>query len=287
MGDVLVVTDSACDLTEELAAGNSITVVPLTIRFGDEEFVDRQDLSPEDFWRRCKGVEKLPETAAPAPGAFRTAFEAAADAGASGVLCLTISGGVSATYQSACTGAEQVRARLPIEVIDTRSLTMGQGLLAVDAAEAAREGASLEELAARVRRNMEQTRVYGVVDTLEHLQKGGRIGGAAALVGSLLSIKPVIQVKEGVVEQESRQRTRIRSLEYLAGKVKGDAPLDRLAVASGAAEDIGVLLSMLQDVEVAHPMITTDLGPVVGTHAGPGAIGVCYLMTRATVHEHQ
>lgn len=286
MGDVLVVTDSACDLTEELAVGNSITVVPLTIRFGDEEFVDRQDLSPEDFWRRCKGIEKLPETAAPAPGAFRAAFEAAAEAGASGVLCLTISGGVSATYQSALTGAEELRARLPIEVIDTRTLTMGQGLLALDAAEAARGGASLEEVAAGVRRKIDRTRVYGVVDTLEHLQKGGRIGGAAALVGSLLSIKPVVQVKDGVVEQESRQRTRIRSLEYLAGKVKADAPLERLAVASGAAEDVGVLVSMLEEVEVSHPMITTDLGPVVGTHAGPGTVGVCYV-TRPAVGEHQ
>ncbi|HEX4082200.1 MAG TPA: DegV family protein, partial [Acidimicrobiales bacterium] len=116
----------------------------------------------------------------------------------------------------------------------------------------------------------------GVVDTLDHLQRGGRIGGAAALVGSLLSIKPVIQVVDGVVEQESKQRTRSRSLDYLAGKVRADAPLDRIAVSNGAADDIDAVLSRLAGLEVAHELLVVDLGPVVGTHAGPGTIGVSY-----------
>lgn len=276
MARVKVVTDSACDLSEELTDEHNITVVPLTIRFGHEELLDRRDLTPEDFWRRCKAAEKLPETAAPAPGAFRSAFDGAVARGADGILCLTISGRLSATYQSACAAAEQIASQVPVKVVDTESVTMGQGLLALVAAQAAREGAALDELESTTRKTIQRTHVYGVVDTLDHLQKGGRIGGAAALLGSLLSIKPVIQVKEGVVEPESRQRTRTRSLEYLASKVKADAPLDRLAVASGAAEDIGVLVAMLDEVEVAHPLLTVELGPVVGTHTGPGAIGVCY-----------
>jgi len=276
MPGVQVVTDSACDLTDELAGDAGITVVPLTIRFGDEELLDRRDLSPTEFWARCKASSALPETAAPSPGAFQRAYEAAASAGATGVLCLNLSSGVSATYQSARAGAEAMGEAFPVRVVDTLSLTMGEGLMCLAAAEAAAGGAGLDDLVALVQTLIGRTHVYGVVDTLDHLQRGGRIGGARALLGSLLSIKPVVQVKDGVVEEESKQRTRTRSLEYLAAKVRGDAPLDRLAVCSGAAEDIDDFLGMLDGVETAHPMVLTELGPVVGTHSGPGTIGACY-----------
>ncbi len=276
MAGVAVVTDSAGDLTPELAERYGVVVVPLTIRFGDEEFLDRIELTPEDFWRRCKEADALPETAAPSPGAFRSAFEEVADAGADAVLCVTLSAGVSATYQSAISAAEALAPHLRVEVVDTRAMSMGEGLVATDAAEAAAAGASLDELRVRVADAIARTRLYGVVDTLEHLQRGGRIGSAQALVGSLLSIKPVIQIRDGVVTQESRQRTRSRSLEHVANKVHADAPLSRLGIANGAAADIGDLLALLDDIEVATPVITTDLGPVVGTHAGPGTIGVCY-----------
>ncbi|HEX4082036.1 MAG TPA: DegV family protein, partial [Acidimicrobiales bacterium] len=183
MPGIRVVTDSACDLTDELAAADGIVVVPLTIRFGTEELSDRRDLSPTEFWRRCQASPTLPETAAPAPGTFAAAFTDAADGGATGVLCLTISSGVSATYQSALTGAGAVAGRIPVKVVDTRSLTMGQGLMCLAAAEAAAAGASLDELVTLVDGLIGRTRILGVVDTLDHLQRGGRIGGAAALVG--------------------------------------------------------------------------------------------------------
>jgi len=279
MPGVHVVTDSACDLTDELARAAGITVVPLTIRFGDEELLDRRDLSPTEFWARCKASPTLPETAAPSPGAFQRAFEEAAAGGASGVLCLNLSSGVSATYQSARAGAEAVGGDFAIEVVDTLSLTMGQGLMCLAAAEAAGRGAGLDELVTLVEGLIGRTHVYGVVDTLDHLQRGGRIGGARALLGSLLSIKPVVQVKDGVVEEESKQRTRTRSLEYLAGKIRGDAPLERLGVVNGAAEDIDDFVALLAGVETVHPLVLTELGPVVGTHTGPGTIGACYQVT--------
>jgi DegV family protein with EDD domain len=279
MGGVRVVTDSACDLTEELATAGNITVVPLTIRFGDEHLADRTELSPAEFWRRCKEAPALPETSAPSPGAFRSAFEAAADDGADEILCLTISAGVSATYQSALAGADAMGERIPVKVVDTRFVTMGQGLLCLSAAELAETGASLDAVASRVDYLIARTRVLGVVGTLDHLQRGGRIGGAAALVGSLLSVKPVIEVKDGVVEQESRQRTRTRALDYLVTKCRADAPFERIALAGGEADDLDQVAARLSDVETRHPLLVVDLGPVVGTHAGPGTVGVAYQMT--------
>jgi len=278
MARIRVVTDSACDLSADLAAEKGVTVVPLSIRFGEEEFVDGSTLSADDFWARCAASAVLPETAAPSPGAFQLAFEAAADDGYDGVFCLNISSGVSATYQAAVTAAKSVADRIPVRVADSRSMTMGLGLMDLDVAELATAGATLDELAARVDALISRTFVFGLVDTLEHLEKGGRIGGARALLGSLLSIKPVVTLVDGVVAEESKQRTRGRSMRYLADKVRDAPPISRLAVCDGAATDIDEFLEMIEDVRTEHPLVLTDLGPVVGTHTGPGTIGVCMVL---------
>lgn len=275
MARIRIVTDSACDLSAGLAAERGVTVVPLSIRFGDEEFVDGTTLSTDDFWARCAASPMLPETSAPSPGAFQKAFEAAAHDGYDGVLCLSLSAGVSATHQAAVAAANAVGDRIPVRALDTRSMTMGLGLMALDVAELAADGATLDELSARTEQLIPRTWVFGVVDTLEHLEKGGRIGGARALLGSLLSIKPVVTLVDGVVAEESKQRTRGRSLRYLADKARNAPPISRLAVCNGAATDIDQFLKMLEGVKTEHPMVVTDLGPVVGTHTGPGTIGVC------------
>ncbi len=275
MARIRVVTDSACDLTTDLAAANDIVVVPLTIRFGEEEFVDGASLSPEEFWTKCAASPVLPETAAPSPGAFQTAFTDAADEGFDGVICLDLSAGVSATFQAATAAARAVADRIPVRVVDTRSLTMGLGLMVLDVAEAAAGGAGLDELVARAEALIPRTSVLGVVDTLEHLEKGGRIGGARALLGSLLSIKPVVTLVEGVVEEESKQRTRPRSLQYLADKATSSPPISRIAVANGSAKDLDHFLRLLEGVKSEHPLVVCDLGPVVGAHTGPGTIGIC------------
>ncbi len=280
MARIRVVTDSACDLSADMAAEHGVTVVPLSIRFGDEEFVDGRDLTTEQFWARCKASSVLPETAAPSPGAFQEAFLAAADDGYDGVLSLSLSAGVSATYQSTVAAAKSVTDRIEVRTVDTRSLTMGLGLIVLDVAEAAATGADLDTLEARARELSLRTQVYGVVDTLEHLEKGGRIGGARALLGSLLSIKPVVVLVDGEVAEESKQRTRQRSLQYLADKAHASPPLSRIAVAHGAAADIDTFLGMLDGLDVEHPLVVTQLGPVVGTHTGPGTIGMC-MITKA------
>jgi len=275
MARIRVVTDSACDLSAELAAEHGVTIVPLSIRFGTEEFVDGSTLSTDDFWARCAASPVLPETSAPSPGAFQEAFLAAADEGYEGVLSISLSSGVSATYQAAVAAANAVADRIPVRTIDSRLLTMGQGLIALDVADLAALGATLDELAARAVQLIPRTSVFGVVDTLEHLEKGGRIGGARALLGSLLSIKPVVALVDGVVAEESKQRTRARSLRYLADKARDSASLSRLAVCNGAATDIDSFLGMIEDVRSEHPRVVVDLGPVVGTHTGPGTIGLC------------
>jgi DegV family protein with EDD domain len=277
MPGVRIVTDSACDLTDDLVKLHDVLVVPLTIRFGTEEFEDRRELSPEEFWHRCKGKGDLPETAAPPPGMFIAAFQRAAAEGADAVLCLTISSNLSATYASAVTAAATF-TQIPVRVVDTRSVTMGQGLMVIAAAEEAAAGAGLDELVAASEERTSRTRVYGVLGGLEFLQRGGRIGGAQALVGSLLSIKPVIVVKDGEVAEESKQRTRSRALSYLNTKVAGDAPLERLAVADGACDDIEDVLAGLKAIPGQHPLLSVQLGPVVGSHTGPNTVGVCYIV---------
>jgi len=280
MPPIKVVTDSACDLPAEKVEKSDIRVIPLTIRFGEDEFVDREELSTKEFWDRVITGSVIPETAAPAPGAFQRAFLDAADEGRPGVLCVTLSSGLSATYQAACTAAESVADRIPVKVVDSLSITMGQGLLALSAVDQVAEGKALDDLAASIEELKSRTHVYGVIGDLDFLRRGGRIGGVAHLMGSLLSIKPVIEMRGGVVEVESKQRTRQRSLQYLAGKALDSGPLERLAVANGAASDISEVLDILRDVHPEHELELADLGPVIGSHSGPGTIGVCFQISR-------
>lgn len=280
MSEIQVVTDSACDLSPDTAEERGIRIVPLSIRFGDEEFVDREELSTKEFWDRVITGTIVPETSAPSPGAFQEIFESAAEAGRAGVLCVTLSSRLSATYQAASTAADAMEGRIPVRVVDSLTITMGQGLMVLAASEQAEQGVALDQIAKNVEDLRARTRVFGVVESLDFLRRGGRIGGAAHLVGSLLSIKPVIEVRDGVVEVESKQRTRQRSLQYLAGRALEAGPLERLAVANGAAKDLEEVLDILRKAEPEHEMVVTDLGPVIGSHAGPGTIGVCFQLAR-------
>jgi len=276
MPGIKVVTDSACDLAPETIEDRGVRVVPLTIRFGEEELVDREELSTKEFWDRVVTGTIIPETAAPAPGLFQNAFLEAADEGHSGVLCVTLSSGLSATYQAACTAADLASDRIPVQVVDSLTITLGQGMLVLSAVDQSESGKPLEEIKASIEEMKTRTRVYGVLEDLDFLRRGGRIGSAAHLLGSLLSIKPVIEVRGGVVEVESKQRTRQRSLEYLARKALDAGPLEALGVANGAAKDVGEVTEMLSVAKPEREMFVSDLGPVIGSHAGPGTIGVCF-----------
>lgn len=281
MPGIQVVTDSACDLPDEVIDKLGIRVVPLTIRFGDEELVDRVQLSPKEFWDRVVTGPDMPQTVAPSPGAFQSAFTDAADAGMDGVICLNMSSKVSATYQAARTAADNVADRIRVEVVDSLTLTMGLGLLVLYAVDLVSSGKTLDEVVAGVEDTKGRVRVFGVVDSLDFLRKGGRIGGASHLVGSLLSIKPVLDVRDGRVEVDSKQRTRSRAIRYLASKAVDAGPLERVALADGRAEDTAEVTALLQAAKSEHPLETAVLGPVVGSHAGPGTVGVCFIVARS------
>jgi DegV family protein with EDD domain len=270
------VSDTACDLPSRTTEELGIALVPLHVRFGATELVDRVELSTADFWQRAATCDELPSTAAPSPGAFADAFRSAAESGADGVVCVTLSSRVSATYEAAAQGAREAALDVPVVVVDSLSVTMGEGMVALAAAEAAARGSGVDGVVAAAESTKRRVAVYGAIDTLENLRKGGRIGNARAVLGTLLSIKPVIEIRDGVVEEESRQRTRARALRYLADKVRAAGPLQRLALLNGNAPDFDAFVELLSDVTPATPLVTADIGPVVAAHAGPGAVGVAW-----------
>jgi DegV family protein with EDD domain len=273
---IRIVTDSSCDLPPALEAEHEITIVPLSIRFGADEFVDRRDLTPKEFWARCASSPVLPETAAPSPGAFEEAFRAAGASGADGVVCINLSSDLSATFQAAELAAKSVGADVPVRVVDSRTLTMGLGNLCLSAARVAEAGQGIDEVVAEVERLIPLTRTYAALDTLENLKKGGRIGGAQAMLGSMLSIKPIIDVTGGKVEQEAKQRTRSKSLRYLADKVKEHGDIRNLAVMHGDAPDVDEMLDLLAPFYPRDEIVVGDLGAVIGAHGGPRTMGVTF-----------
>ena len=277
---VRVVTDSACDLPEAIAEELDIRIVPLTIRFGEEEFVDREELSASDFYKKMASTSAFPETAAPSPGAFEAAFRAAGEDGADGVLCINLSSDLSATFQSAQNAARAVGDDLPVRIVDSKSITMGLGMMCIQAGRAARDGTSLDDLVALVEELVPRTRVYGALDTLDNLKKGGRIGGAQALMGSLLSIKPIIDISTGKVEQESKQRTRAKALRYLAQKVTENGNVENLAALHGGASDFDDLLDLLAERYPRDEILTGEIGATIGTHGGAGVVGVTFQVPR-------
>ena len=280
MASIRVVSDSACDLPDDLVAKLGVELVPWTIRFGDDELVDRKDLTPAQFWARSAASSTLPETAAPAPGAFEAAYRRAAEDGADGVVVLSLSSKLSATFQSASVAAKAVDADIRVRIVDTLSLSMGEGLAVMAAAEVANAGGTIDEVEAAARDTSSRLFVYAALDTLDNLKKGGRIGGAQAMLGGLLKIKPVIDITGGVVEKEGQPRTRARSLQYLADKVQQHLPIESLAVVSGEAPDVDELLDLLAPLHPREEIIVTDIGAVIGAHGGPRVIGVAFARSK-------
>ena len=273
---VRIVTDSSCDLSQDEADQLDVLIVPLSIRFGTEEFTDRVDLSVTEFYRRLSESDQLPETAAPSPGAFEAAFRQAADAGADAIVCINLSSELSATLQSALSAAKPLEGILDVRVVDSRSITLGLGSQVIAAAGAARDGKSAAQIVAMVEDMASRTHVIGALDTLENLKKGGRIGGAQALLGNLLSIKPLIDVSTGRVEEAGKARTRKKALQWLASRLLEEHAVERLSVAHGEAPDLDEFLGLIASRYPRDQIRIGVIGAVIGTHAGPRVMGVTW-----------
>ena len=277
---VRIVTDSSCDLPAEIADEFGITIVPLSIRFGDDEFIDRDELTVAEFWTRCVGSATLPETAAPAPGQFEQAYRTLAGEGATAVVVVSLSGALSATMQSAelaaRTVADDESIDLDVRVVDSRTVTLGLGTIALACARAANDGATVDDVEQLAIGLADRTRVFGALDTLDNLKKGGRIGNAKALLATALSIKPIIEVAGGVVEQAGKQRTRSKALKHLVDKVQSfEGRMENLAVLHADCSDVDMFVEMLRPYYPGE-IVVGEIGPVIGTHGGRGTIGVAF-----------
>jgi DegV family protein with EDD domain len=249
----------------------------LTIRIGSDEYTDGVDLTPETFYEKMAASETLPETAAPAPGAFEQVFSQCRDDGADGIVCLNISSSLSATMQSALTAAKSLEGQVDVRVIDSRTITYGLGNQVELAAAAAADGAGLDDVVSLIDSLKARTRVLGALDSLENLKKGGRIGGAKAMLGSMLSIKPLVDLTSGEVEEAGRARTRRKSLAWLRDRILEAGHPERLAVMHANAPDIDEFIALLQPDYEAGDIHVDLIGPVIGTHGGAGIIGICFL----------
>jgi len=275
LSTIRIVTDSASDLPQDLADANNISIVPLSFRFGDEEFIDRQQLSVAQFWERCNSSAVLPETAAPSPGQFEAEFRRLVAQGATGIVVVSLSSELSATMQSAELAARAVAGDIPVRVVDSRSASMGQGIIAVACAKKALAGASLDEVAAYGKELVGRTQVWAALDTLENLKKGGRISSAKALFASALAIKPILQIKDGLIQEGGKQRTRSKAIALLIEKVKEAGPIENLSVLQAECDDVQDFVTALSEFYTGEIMVS-DIGAIIGSHTGPRAMGVTF-----------
>ena len=273
MSSVGVVTDSTADLNPEVQARYGLGMVPLIVNWDGETFRDKLDLSTREFYQRLRSSRTLPKTGAPSLAAFETEFRAQlATHGA--VVSVNLAAKLSGTYEVARRAAQSIDPQ-NIAVVDSGSVSVCMGWLAEMAATRGREGADLQTIVQEIEAARSRLRIFAVVETLEFLQRGGRIGRAAALAGTLLSVKPILSVRDGEVAPVERVRTMNGALRRLVELVEGLGAIERLGVvdadAAANAEQVA------QQLKARHPDLEIDrgqLGPVVGTHGGPGVIGV-------------
>lgn len=273
---VRIVTDSTADLSPDEQRAAGITAVPLNVHFGDEVFRDRVDLSGAEFFRKLQAASQLPRTSQPSVGVFEEVFRSLTDTG-DDVVAVMLSSKVSGTYNAALMAAQAV-APDRIEVIDSQSASMALGFLALEGARLAKEGADRGKVADAVRGLLPKARILCAIDTLTYLERGGRIGKARALVGSLLNFKPLITLKDGEVVPLGRARGRPQMLDKLVEMLKRDGRVTHIAVLHGAAEAEAEHLRARIAPDYPDVAITvTEIGPVLATHTGPGVLGITYL----------
>jgi DegV family protein with EDD domain len=277
---VAIFTDSASDLDPAVAAEDGIGIIPLLVNFGKETFKAGVELSTADFWERMIAPDApFPTTAASSPGEFKDAYESAFASGADAIVSIHVAGTLSATIKSAQIARDMLPDR-EIHVVDSLGASMAEGILAQMAVELAAEGRSAAEIAEILEARAPDMVMYVALETLEYLRKGGRISGAQAAIGTLLSVKPIIVVKHGVVETGDRVRTRSKARERLIEMV-AERPVERLAILHTVSPDVEAfrdeLVARVPDAPPAKDVQIALVGPSVGPHLGPGCVGAVAL----------
>jgi DegV family protein with EDD domain len=271
---VAIVTDSTADIDSAEAERRAIIVVPLTISFGDDLYFDRVDLSPAGFYERLQDASRLPRTSAPAPGAFLEAFQRAGKDYES-VLCITISGRLSGTYNAATTARGLFADPTRIVVLDSRAATAAEATGVLAATAAASNGMGMSEVAAVASGVFDRQGILVGLETLEYLQRGGRIGRASAFLGGLLSVKPLLTLKQGEVAPSERVRSRARMLERLAQFALSYPEPETVRIAHAAAKsEADELAERIQEARQDAEVSVEWMGPAIGVYAGPGAVGI-------------
>ena len=269
---VRIVTDSTADLPPEFVERLHITVVPLIVLFGDEQLRDGIDINSEKFFRRLVREPQLPTTSQPSVGAFREAYEALRADGATEILSIHISGKLSRTVESARQAAVGL-ADVRIVHIDSGLASLALGLGVIAAAEQAEAGQQLDAIRAAVEAQFARTYIYFMVDTLEYLRRGGRIGRAQELIGSLLQFKPLLTIRDGEVVPIGRARTKQKAIEELLRRAGERRPITQaMAVHATTPEDLDYIVERLHGMAPDAPITVGRITPVVGVHAGPGML---------------
>jgi len=282
---VAVVTDSASDLDPARAASLGIAIVPLIVNFGKDAYSAGVDLSTDAFWKRMTAPDApFPTTAACSPGDFQVVYQRAFDEGAEAIVSIHVAGTLSGTIKAAEIGAAMFKDR-EIQVVDSMSASMGEGILSELAVQMASAGSTAAEIAQVVTRRRADIGVYLALETLEYLKRGGRISGAQAAIGTLLSVKPIIEIKDGKVETAERVRTRGKAREKLV-KLLTVRPIERLSILHTTAADVEEFAEQLIPKipgGIDRSKVTIDLvGPSVGPHLGPGCVGAVALYVEGT-----
>lgn len=271
---VRIITDSTSDLPQKVAEELGITVVPLNVHFGQEAFRDGVDMQADEFYKRLVASTDLPKTSAPSPGIFKDSYQKLAEQ-ADGIVSIHLSSKLSGTYEAALAGKKEANPKCRLEVIDSYSVSMGLGLLAITAAKAAKAGATIDEVMKLMQESISRAWMVGALDTLEFLQKGGRVGKAQAWLGSLLSIKPLISIHDGEVVPLERVRTRSKAIEQLYELSKQHLPVKTAAVMYATdIEEAEKIMAHLKELFPQQQVYLSRFGPVLGTYVGPGCLAV-------------
>ncbi len=279
---VRIVTDSTADIPADLVRELQITVVPMSLEIAGRTYRDKVDIDGAEFYRLLEKTPGLPTTSQPPTGAFEAVYRDLTGGGAD-VVAIQLSSELSGTYNVSRLAAQSAEARPgAVHVINSRTVAMSLGWLVIFAARAAQSGQSQADIVALVEDMVPRTRLLAALDTLEWLQRGGRIGLASALLGNMLAVKPIVTVRDGIVAPLERVRTKARAVQRTAELAEAYGPLDALAVAHGGApEEAEKLVELVAGFYPRDKIIVTHISAVIGVHAGPRAVGICCVVAPA------